>query len=275
MYLILVHFRSGIIAEEKGALVALINLVKTAGESNDLLIVETLNLTTFDRFWEDDFSNYKEVFISSIRRIIDVTRANYRFRLFCGQGNGTIRKSCNNLTVSFTKIFKFALRLRSCWHKGPQRRRLRSGVNTQHFLKVLSQSFGQMLFSQGYLVFKFEIDDTQAWPASAIAFALNKNRTYYFTICCIWSLGNLNKPEFLAQERSLNVRTPFISLYTYYVNNEKLDRQMARWYCLEGLDIWNSDITVPTSYPPPSCHVPKILPPYRAFIPGTHTVYYI
>ena len=153
---------SGIIDEEKGALVALINLVKTAGESNDLLVyADPLNLTTFDRSWEDDFSNYKEVFILAIRDIIDVTRANNRFRLFCWQESVHIRQYCKSLTVSFIKIFKFALRLQKCWQIAPQKRRLRSGVLTENFLKVLSGSIGQMLFSQGYLLFQFEINGIQ------------------------------------------------------------------------------------------------------------------
>ena len=148
---------SDIIAEEEGALHALITIFEGGGTPEVLLLHEdALNYTTFKLSWKYNFRDYKTDFLTAIRKIIDVTWANNKFRLFCEKIS--VSEACINFTVSFNKISKLAVRLANCWQTEPQRRRKKRMKRTENFLRELSDSFGQMLFSQTFLVFKFGND---------------------------------------------------------------------------------------------------------------------
>ena len=146
---------SDIIAKEENALDALTTIFSAVGSPKELLIHEgSLNYTTISLSWKDNFGDYKADFLTAVRNIIDVTRTNYLFEVFCK--NNSVQHACKDLTKAFSNIFKLTIRYTNCWGIGPQRRGTK--YSDEDFLQVLSNSFGKMLFSQSYLVFRFGND---------------------------------------------------------------------------------------------------------------------
>ena len=139
---------SGIIKIEKDALDALIRIFEAADNSGELLNYdEALDYNSLDLSWENGFSDYKADFITAIFDIIDIIH----FR------NVGVKSAQNDLRIAFNRIRRPAGSLAICW--GIRRT---SGTRNRHMssesvLLALSDSFGKMLFSQGYLVFEYGI----------------------------------------------------------------------------------------------------------------------
>lgn len=136
---------------------ALVTLIdgSASGSCKMMVYEKTLNLSAFMGAWKTDFLNrsLQQEFISSVRYIYKTVYMDRQFHAYCAHANQ--RTTCSALKAAAQGILVHAMKLQRCW--ATQLSRPLPWNHSQDFRRNLSQAFGQLLFSQSFLIFNFTV----------------------------------------------------------------------------------------------------------------------